>query len=134
MVYDITRKETFNHLTRWLEEVRQNGNPDIMVMLIGNKADLDSRRQVSTEEGERFAKENGLIFLETSAKTAFNVEQAFLQTSQLIYDNIDRGVYDLSNDKSGIRVGNEQYSVNKPEGLQGANGTPGGQNPAQNGQ
>ena len=106
-MYDITRKETFNHLTRWLEEVRQNGNPDIMVMLIGNKADLDSRRQVSTEEGERFAKENGLIFLETSAKTAFNVEQAFLQTSQMIYDNIDRGVYDLSNDKSGIRVGNE---------------------------
>ena len=52
--------------------------PDIMVMLIGNKADLDSRRQVSTEEGERFAKENGLIFLETSAKTSFNVEQAFL--------------------------------------------------------
>jgi|TARA_B110000305_G_C19226357_1_gene533027 Ras-related protein Rab-2A len=49
-----------------------------MVMLIGNKADLDNRRQVSTEEGERFAKENGLIFLETSAKTAFNVEQAFL--------------------------------------------------------
>lgn len=74
LVYDITRKETFNHLTRWLEEVRQNGNPDIMVMLIGNKADLDSRRQVSTEEGERFAKENGLIFLETSAKTSFNVE------------------------------------------------------------
>ena len=87
-----------------------------MVMLIGNKADLDNRRQVSTEEGERFAKENGLIFLETSAKTAFNVEQAFLQTSQMIYDNIDRGVYDLSNDKSGIRVGNEQYAVNKPEG------------------
>ena len=84
-------------------------------MLIGNKADLDSRRQVSTEEGERFAKENGLIFMETSAKTAFNVEQAFLQTSQMIYDNIDRGVYDLSNDKSGIRVGNEQYSVNKPD-------------------
>ena len=115
MVYDITRKETFNHLTRWLEEVRQNGNPDIMVMLIGNKADLDSRRQVSTEEGERFAKENGLIFLETSAKTSFNVEQAFLQTSQMIYENIDRGMYDLSNDRSGIRVGNEQLPISKPE-------------------
>jgi GTPase SAR1 family protein len=45
------------------------------IMLIGNKCDLDARRQVSTEEGERFAKENGLIFLETSAKTAFNVEE-----------------------------------------------------------
>lgn len=81
------------------------------IMLIGNKCDLDARRQVSTEEGERFAKENGLIFMETSAKTAFNVEEAFLQTSQLIYGNIDKGVYDLSNEKSGIRVGNESYQV-----------------------
>jgi Ras-related protein Rab-2A len=68
------RRDTFNHLTRWLEEVRQNGNPDMTIMLIGNKCDLDARRQVSTEEGDRFAKENGLIFMETSAKTAFNVE------------------------------------------------------------
>ena len=55
--------------------MRQNGNPDMVIMLIGNKCDLDARRQVSTEEGERFAKENGLIFMETSAKTAFNVEE-----------------------------------------------------------
>lgn len=55
--------------------MRQNGNPDMTIMLIGNKCDLDARRQVSTEEGERFAKENGLIFMETSAKTAFNVEE-----------------------------------------------------------
>ncbi|TNV84572.1 hypothetical protein FGO68_gene16310 [Halteria grandinella] len=112
LVYDITRRDTFSHLTRWLEEVRQNGNPDMVIMLIGNKCDMDSRRQVSTEEGERFAKDNGLIFLETSAKTAFNVEDAFLQTSQMIYENIDKGVYDLSSEKSGIRVGNESYQVN----------------------
>jgi Ras-related protein Rab-2A len=58
--------------------VRQNGNPDMTIMLIGNKCDLDARRQVSFEEGERFAKENGLIFTETSAKTAFNVEEVNL--------------------------------------------------------
>ena len=80
-------------------------------MLIGNKSDLDTRRQVSTEEGERFAKEHGLIFMETSAKTAYNVEESFLQTSTMIYDNIDKGVYDLSSDKSGIRVGNESYQI-----------------------
>ena len=74
LVYDITRRESFSHLTRWLEEARQNGNPNMVVMLIGNKSDLEHRRAVSTQEGEAFAKEHGLIFLETSAKTAVNVE------------------------------------------------------------
>ena len=73
--HNLIRRDTYNHLTRWLEEVRQNGNPDMTIMLIGNKCDLDARRQVSFEEGERFAKENGLIFMETSAKTSFNVEE-----------------------------------------------------------
>ena len=111
LVYDITRRDTFTHLTRWLEEVRQNGNPDTTIMLIGNKSDQDSRRQVSTEEGERFARENDLIFLETSAKTAHNVEDAFLRTSNIIYQNIQKCVYDLSSDKSGIRVGNESIAM-----------------------
>jgi Ras-related protein Rab-2A len=62
-------------LAKWLDEVRQNGNPDMTIMLIGNKCDMDVRRQVSFEEGERFAKENGLIFMETSAKTSLNVEE-----------------------------------------------------------
>ena len=80
-------------------------------MLIGNKTDCEDRRQVSTEEGERFARENDLIFMETSAKTADNVEKAFLKTSEIIYSNIEKCVYDLSNDKSGIRVGNESLDV-----------------------
>jgi len=75
LVYDITRRETFNHLTRWLEEARQNANQSMCIMLIGNKSDLDHRRQVSKEEGEKFARDNGLIFLETSAKTAANVKR-----------------------------------------------------------
>lgn len=58
----------------------------------------DSRRQVSYEEGMRFAKENGLIFMETSAKTKENVSEAFLETSKLIYMKITDGVYDLTND------------------------------------
>ncbi len=126
MVYDITRRDTFSHLTRWLEEVRQNGNPDMVIMLIGNKSDLDQRRQVSTEEGERFAKENGLIFMETSAKTAVNVEEAFLQTSTMIYENIDKGMYDLSSEKSGIRVGNESVSVSSSSTPGGGSGGMGG--------
>lgn len=74
LVYDITRRDSFLHLTRWLEEAKQNGNPSMTIMLIGNKSDLDHRRAVSTKEGEEFAQKNGLVFLETSAKTASNVE------------------------------------------------------------
>ncbi len=97
LVYDVSRRDTFNHLTRWLEDAQQIASPNMVVMLIGNKCDLE-KREVSQEEGERFAREHGLIFLETSAKTARNVEEAFLRTARMIYDNILRGVYDLSND------------------------------------
>ncbi|CAM9460348.1 unnamed protein product [Phaeothamnion confervicola] len=98
LVYDITRRDTFNHLTRWLEEARQNSNSNMVIMLIGNKSDLEHRRAVSTKEGEQFAEENGLIFLETSAKTAANVEAAFIKTAEKIYDNILSGVYDPTNE------------------------------------
>jgi len=105
LVYDITRRETFSHLTRWLEEARQNANQSMVIMLIGNKSDLDHRRQVSREEGEKFARENGLIFLETSAKTANNVEEAFINTAQKIYENIQNGIYDVNNEAHGIKIG-----------------------------
>lgn len=69
------RRETFNHLASWLEDARQHANPNMSIMLIGNKSDLAHRRAVSKEEGEQFAKENGLLFLEASARTAQNVEE-----------------------------------------------------------
>uniref|UniRef100_A0A7N4V2Y5 RAB2A, member RAS oncogene family n=1 Tax=Sarcophilus harrisii TaxID=9305 RepID=A0A7N4V2Y5_SARHA len=75
LVYDITRRDTFNHLTTWLEDARQHSNSNMVIMLIGNKSDLESRREVKKEEGEAFAREHGLIFMETSAKTASNVEE-----------------------------------------------------------
>ncbi len=105
LVYDITRRESFNHLTRWLEEARQNGNPNMAVMLIGNKSDLEHRRAVTTKEGEAFAAENGLVFLETSAKTAANVEAAFLKTAESIYEKIKTGVYDPSREGNGVKLG-----------------------------
>lgn len=105
LCYDITRRETFNHLARWLEEARQNAHQNMVILLVGNKSDMDHRRQVTFEEGAKFAKDNGLIFLETSAKTASNVEEAFIHTAQKIYEHIQNGVYDVSNDSFGIKVG-----------------------------
>lgn len=74
-------------------------------MLIGNKCDLAHRRAVSTEEGEQFAKEHGLIFMEASAKTAQNVEEAFISTAATIYKKIHDGVIDVSNESYGIKLG-----------------------------
>lgn len=105
LVYDVTRRETFDHLTRWLEEARQNANANMVVMLIGNKIDLEARRVVSYEEGQKFAQEHGLIFLETSAKTAHNVEEAFVGTAAAIYENILSGLYDITNEAHGVKVG-----------------------------
>jgi len=107
LVYDITRRETFTHLARWLDEARQNGNPQMSFILVGNKCDMEGERQVSYEEGERFARENDLIFLETSAKTAYNVEDAFQKTAQLIYEKIESGVIDVNNESLGIKKGGE---------------------------
>ena len=105
LVYDITRRETFTQLTKWLTEARENGSSNMVIMLIGNKSDLNHRRAVSTEEGAKFAEENGLIFLETSAKTAANVEEAFVKTAEQIYHNIETGVIDVSNESNGVKVG-----------------------------
>jgi len=107
LVYDITRKDSFLHLAKWLDEARQNGNPGMVVMLVGNKTDLEGKRMVSTEEGQRFAQEHGLLFLETSAKSAVNVEEAFVKTAEGIHRKIDAGECDLSAELSGIKVGSQ---------------------------
>uniref|UniRef100_A0A6I8Q255 RAB2A, member RAS oncogene family n=1 Tax=Xenopus tropicalis TaxID=8364 RepID=A0A6I8Q255_XENTR len=98
LVYDITRRDTFNHLTTWLEDARQHSNSNMVIMLIANKSDLESRREVKKEEGEAFAREHGLIFMETSAKTASNVEEAFINTAKEIYEKIQEGVFDINNE------------------------------------
>eukprot|EP01116_Phalansterium_solitarium_P000722 TRINITY_DN10572_c0_g1_i1.p2 TRINITY_DN10572_c0_g1~~TRINITY_DN10572_c0_g1_i1.p2 ORF type:complete len:201 (+),score=11.06 TRINITY_DN10572_c0_g1_i1:124-726(+) len=97
LVYDITRRETFDHLAEWLEDCRKYSSSNITIMLIGNKSDLEEKRVVSKEEGEAFAKANGLYFLEVSAKTAANVDEAFIATAKNIYEKAERGELNLDN-------------------------------------
>jgi len=102
MVYDITTRSSFNHLATWLTDARNHTNPCTVMMLIGNKLDMAKQREVSFEEAEAFAKDNGLIYLEVSAKTGQNVEEAFLRTARKIYDNIQSGALDLNAAESGV--------------------------------
>jgi Ras-related protein Rab-2A len=122
-------------LASWLEDAQQHANSNMTIMLIGNKCDLAHRRAVSTEEGEQFAKENGMVFMETSAKTAHNVEdvsfivylvmitvesslhhvwtgdgdvgcflgQAFINIASKIYQKIEEGIFDVSNEVSYVQ-------------------------------
>jgi len=98
LVYDITRRITYNHLTSWLTDARNLTNPNTVIMLIGNKKDLDGQRDVTYEEAAKFANENGLIFVESSAKTGENVEEAFLRTAKLIFQSVQDGHVELTTD------------------------------------
>ncbi|ORX71368.1 ras-related protein rab-2-A [Linderina pennispora] len=122
LVYDITRRDTFDHLATWLEDARRHSNANTTIMLIGNKCDLEAKRAVAREEGEAFARENGLYFIETSAKTAINVEEAFAQTAEDIYEKIQQGVFDVTSESSGIKLGPSQPGISSMPNMSQANG------------
>ena len=78
----------------------------MLIVLIGNKNDLDDKRQVSFEEGEAFAKRNDLVFFETSAKTSTGVEETFTQATKQIYSGVLAQKYDTDGEAIGIKPGN----------------------------
>uniref|UniRef100_A0A7S3DHZ5 Ras-related protein Rab-14 n=1 Tax=Palpitomonas bilix TaxID=652834 RepID=A0A7S3DHZ5_9EUKA len=96
MVYDITRRSSFNHLASWLTDAKSLTHPNTCIMLIGNKTDLSEDREVSYEEAQQFCEENDIIYIETCAKTGDNVEEAFLRTAKIIYDRVKSGTLDLA--------------------------------------
>jgi Ras-related protein Rab-2A len=80
------------------------------MMLVGNKADLYEKRVVTTEEGEEFAKSNNMLFMETSAKTGFNIDNLFYTTSKAVLDKINAGEFELSDESSGVKLGRKGSS------------------------
>ena len=77
IVYDVTSQSSFANTVRWIEDVRAERENDVIMVLVGNKTDLAEKRQVALEEGEAKAKELGVMFIETSAKTSVNVGELF---------------------------------------------------------
>ncbi|KAK4052193.1 Rab GTPase ypt31 [Microbotryomycetes sp. JL201] len=85
LVYDIAKHATYVNVLRWLKELRDHADSNIVIMLVGNKSDLRHLRAVPTEEAKLFSQENGLSFIETSALDASNVENAFQTILTEIY-------------------------------------------------
>jgi small GTP-binding protein len=109
LLYDVSASLTFQSLSRWLQELRDNADNNIVVMLVGNKCDLQEQRAVSSEEGISFAKSEGLLFIETSAMESTNVQEAFTRLIAEIVHRLSKT--DMSRKQAGPAAGKIEKGV-----------------------
>ncbi|XP_050366907.1 ras-related protein RABA5b [Argentina anserina] len=114
VVYDISRKTTFESVERWLNELTMHCDTAVAKMLVGNKCDLEDIRDVTIEDGKSLAEEKGLFFMETSALDATNVQEAFEVVIREIYNNVSRKVLNSDSYKAELSV-NRVSLVNKAD-------------------
>ncbi|KAF8933957.1 small GTPase [Dissophora ornata] len=98
LVYDIAKHATYENVGRWLKELRDHADTNIVIMLVGNKSDLRHLRAVPTDEAKQFATENGLSFIETSALDSSNVELSFQRILTEIYRIVSNKALENSGD------------------------------------
>ena len=113
LVFDLSRRSTFESVTAWLNDLRHIAEEGIVIILVGNKADLaiestntegTTRRAVQREEAEQWCRQEGVMtYVETSAKSGEGVERAFLEVAERVYQNIEAGKYDLNDRRSGVK-------------------------------
>ena len=105
VVYDITNRNSFQNVKSWIEDCKKQSPKTVYMVLVGNKVDLEDKREVTSEEGSLYAQKNGMLFFETSAKKGKNIEEIFINSSYEIAKRIDNGFYDLTNENCGIKQG-----------------------------
>eukprot|EP00731_Ephydatia_muelleri_P027413 Em0019g286a len=91
LVYDITQEATFTNVTKWLRNIEENAIAGVALLLVGNKVDLSAQRQVTTERGEKLAKQHKIGFFETSAKEDLGIKDAFTALTAKILEDPSRG-------------------------------------------
>ena len=110
VVYDITRKSSFLNIDKWIGELKTNGSDDILIILVGNKTDLEDKREVSIEDGEKKAKQYGIAFCETSDIKKKNIEYAF----NILIDEI---ILEIENAKQKEMKNNKSNNKKKSKGI-----------------
>ena len=104
VVYDITKEETFEHIQAWLKDCKELAPRTVLLVLVGNKSDLEDQRVITKERGEYLAKENNMMFFETSALNGNGIEEAFKKSIEAVDQKIRSGYYNLSDSgKQGIK-------------------------------
>eukprot|EP00347_Sterkiella_histriomuscorum_P018721 403344431 len=99
--YSITQRDTFDNLEDWLREAKSSCQPDVLMTLIGNKSDLEQKRQVSHDEGLMFKKKNNLLyFTETSAKNGDNIDKMFIDLAKFIYLKYKDQLHNMIDDET----------------------------------
>ncbi|CAO1625297.1 unnamed protein product [Parajaminaea phylloscopi] len=126
LVYDIAKHPSYVNVSRWLKELRDHADSNIVIMLVGNKSDLRHLRAVPTEEAKSFAAENNLSFIETSALDASNVEQAFQNILTEIYRIVSNKALQSSDEVIKPTGGSETITVQTSTDDGGAAGKKGG--------
>ena len=115
IIYDITEKESFHHIEFWLNELKKEAPESILLVLIGNKNDMNNKRQINYEQGKDFAEKHKMLFFEVSAKNKINIDKIFQESTQYIYNNIEKGIYNLNDDSCGVKLCNTQKNINIEE-------------------
>ena len=116
VVYDITKEESFEHIQTWLKDCKELAPRTVLLVLVGNKSDLEEQRVISKERGEDLAKENNMMFFETSALNGNGIEEAFQKSIEVVDQKIRSGFYNLSDSsKQGIKKINNGNESNNGE-------------------
>ena len=93
LIYDVTSTETYENVENWISQIKEEASPNVVIYLVGNKVDMEDKRKVTTEEGQKIADENNLPFIETSAKSDININETFdnlVEKMDSVFSNLEK--------------------------------------------